>query len=120
MPRSSAVRIVLTASSSSLPPHIHPPIAHVPSAMLELTIAVPQMTFSSISGSEAEQIAQPPALRGHAHRDVETFRRGAAVATLGRRDVQHERREVLQHDVLGPKGAEGRDGLDIAVAAVTH
>src|SRR5437879_4623135 len=48
MPRSSAVRIVLMASASSLPPHIHPPIAHVPSAIRELTIAVPGIIVSSI------------------------------------------------------------------------
>src|SRR5216683_8045948 len=48
MPRSSAVRIVLMASPSSLPPHIHPPIDHVPSAMRELTSPVPSMSFCSI------------------------------------------------------------------------
>src|SRR5438132_7704027 len=48
MPRSSAVRIVLMASAGSLPPHIHPPIAHVPSATRELTNAVPGIIVSSI------------------------------------------------------------------------
>src|SRR5437764_2328440 len=49
MPRSSAVRIVLTASASSRPPHIQPPIDHVPSPMRELATPTPRINFCSIS-----------------------------------------------------------------------
>src|SRR5712664_2726072 len=48
MPRSSAVRIVLTASASSLPPHIQPPIDHVPRPIRELIMALSALTFCSI------------------------------------------------------------------------
>jgi hypothetical protein len=37
-----------TASLSLLPPHIQPPIAHVPSATRETRIAVPGMSTNSM------------------------------------------------------------------------
>src|SRR5262249_58228856 len=41
MPLSSAARIVAADSASSLPPHIHPPMAQVPSATRETLSDVP-------------------------------------------------------------------------------
>src|SRR5437867_2586053 len=47
-PSSSAARTVLMASASSLPPHIEPPIAQVPSPIRELANPTPEITFCSI------------------------------------------------------------------------
>src|SRR5262245_59423217 len=48
MPRSRAARIVRIESSSSLPPHIQPPIAHVPSPMRDARVPIPWISTCSI------------------------------------------------------------------------
>src|SRR5471030_913204 len=48
MPRSSAAWIVPIAAVSSLPPHIHPPIAQVPSAILDAGNGRPSILIVSI------------------------------------------------------------------------
>jgi hypothetical protein len=48
MPRSSAAWIVAIDCCSSVPPHIHPPIAHVPKAMRDDLIPVPAISICSI------------------------------------------------------------------------
>src|SRR5471030_2282414 len=48
MPLSSAAWIVPIAASSSLPPHIHPPIAQVPSAILDAGNGRPSILIVSI------------------------------------------------------------------------
>src|SRR5258705_10538709 len=50
-PWSSAARMVETDSLSSVPPHIHPPMAQVPRATREIWIAVPGIPANSVSGS---------------------------------------------------------------------
>src|SRR4029077_14637285 len=47
MPLSTAARIVLTDSWSSVPPHIHPPIAQVPRPMRE-TVCEVSPTFAAL------------------------------------------------------------------------
>ena len=49
MPRSSAAWMALMASLSLLPPHIQPPIAHVPSATREARMEVPGISTNSMS-----------------------------------------------------------------------
>jgi hypothetical protein len=51
IPWSIAVWIVPSASRMSVPPHIHPPIAHVPSAIREATIPVSLISMLSIWSS---------------------------------------------------------------------
>src|ERR1700752_4173525 len=48
MPCSKAARIVAMDSASSVPPHIQPPIAHVPIATGDTLIDVPGMLVNSI------------------------------------------------------------------------
>jgi hypothetical protein len=48
MPCSNAARMVEIDSASSVPPHIHPPIAHVPSATADTLREVPGILASSI------------------------------------------------------------------------
>ena len=43
-------RIVATDSRSSFPPHIHPPIAHVPNPIRDATRRVPDIFVNSIIG----------------------------------------------------------------------
>src|SRR3989442_7223772 len=43
-------------SAWSLPPHIAPPIDHVPSAMRELTIPVPHISLCSIGGHHLRSV----------------------------------------------------------------
>src|SRR3977135_4459655 len=47
MPCSNAARIVETDSVSSVPPHIHPPMAQVPIATRDILIPVPGMSANS-------------------------------------------------------------------------
>src|SRR6267142_5459233 len=64
MPSSSAVRIVLIPSASSLPPHIQPPIDQVPSPMRELVIPTPQISFRSIGVvASSSSLSMTPAAR---------------------------------------------------------
>src|SRR5271165_1733305 len=44
------------ASASSVPPHIHPPIAHVPSAMRETANGAARYAISALSGLISEVI----------------------------------------------------------------
>src|SRR3954463_12236215 len=53
MPCSKAVRMVAMDSASSVPPHIHPPIAQVPIATGETLSDVPGMFVNSILVSRA-------------------------------------------------------------------
>src|SRR5882762_6800654 len=48
MPRSRAARIVQMDSITSLPPHFQPPMAHVPSAMREISMPVPGIAANSM------------------------------------------------------------------------
>src|SRR6266849_9426607 len=47
MPRSSAARMARIDLASSVPPHIQPPIAQVPSPMREVTIPVSMISMVS-------------------------------------------------------------------------
>jgi hypothetical protein len=49
MPCSTAARIVAIDSASSVPPHIQPPIAQVPSATRDISSDVPAMAARSIA-----------------------------------------------------------------------
>src|ERR1700730_9616695 len=55
MPPSTAAWIVLTDSSSSVPPHIQPPIAHVPRPIRETFSEVPVTLTNLLSNSPVIQ-----------------------------------------------------------------
>src|SRR5260370_3399055 len=61
MPRSTADRMVRIASISSVPPHIHPPIAHDPSPIRDTFKFVPAILADSMLLFPWPQIAFPDA-----------------------------------------------------------
>src|SRR5262245_27515040 len=109
MPRSSAEQMVRIDRSSSVPHHIQPPIAHVPSPMRETFCAMPSISTCSmacpvrLAGSLHGGIDQVLGDEPHVHlvgADDAAHQQvvGAVVACLGRAPGEGAR--LAQHDLV--------------------